>query len=115
MRFDDLHDGLTPGENGSTDFSVLAPVWRRPRHFRFTPQSRRSLRGSAGLKSAKSGRFGSQSRSPSVQRIWLLFFVMSAVGLIDQQKTVLFIKASRDHIALKRPQAQFLHLLLCDL
>jgi len=52
MRFNDLHDGLTPGENGSTDSSVLAPVWRRPSHFRFTPHNRRSLWGSAGPKGA---------------------------------------------------------------
>jgi hypothetical protein len=47
--------------------------------------------------------FGLRSRSPSVQRIRLIFFVTSAVGFVDQQKTVLFIEASRNQIALKRP------------
>ena len=51
-RFNDLHDGLTPGENGSTDSSVLAPVWRCPSHFRFITYSRHSLGGSGGPKSA---------------------------------------------------------------
>ena len=98
MRFNDLHDGLTPGENGSTDSSVLAPVWRCPSHFRFIPYSRHSLGGSGGPKTAKSGHSITSSARLRTEggMTWLSDLAVAGLTIIsDTRMTCRFGKGNR--------------------
>src|SRR4051794_34982100 len=45
---------------------------------------------------------------PEIARVRLLLFIAGTVGFLDERKAPRFVKASRAHISLKRPELQAL-------